>query len=134
MRIQGSEECGFCQEQDNIIYYLYECTLAQQFWRKATKWFNNLTHSSLLDISRSQFVFGVPQTRTNWKIINWTLLVGKFFIQRQKLFHKEELHLIHFLAFMKDKLTVKRKVCSLERGTERNIGNIYIQLSTRMTP
>lgn len=119
MKIQNSDECMVCAEEDSIIHYLWECTMIQQFWQKVVQWFDDFTHISLLDINKAQFFFGVPKTRQNWRIINSILLVGKFFIQRQKLFHNGDLHLIHFLTHLRTKLITEKKVCAMERRMDK---------------
>lgn len=104
IRIRESEECPECSERDPITHFLYECGQVQLFWQKVTKWFDDFTHISLQGITTAQFMFGISRQCHNWKIINWILLVTKLFIQRQKLFQKNELHLIHFLSYIKEKL------------------------------
>lgn len=114
MRIRESEECVTCKETDTIIHYLYDCTEVQRFWQGVVKWFDDYTHISLDNLSAAHFMFGIPKTTRNWKTVNWILLVTKFFIQRQKLFHNGKLHLIHFLAHIKEKLITEKKVCRME--------------------
>lgn len=46
--------------------------------------------------------------RTSQKQINWILLVGKFYLQKQKLFHEGKTSLIGYLAELKNKIMVER--------------------------
>lgn len=114
MRIWESEECSECSEKDTIIHYSYKCTEVKHFWQKVIKWLDDFTHISLHNLSTAHFMFGVPKTTHNWKTVNWILLVVKFLIQSQKLFNDGKLHLIHFLAHIKEKLITERKVCLME--------------------
>lgn len=41
-------------------------------------------------------------------------MVGKFYLQRQKLFHEGKVSLIGFLGELKNKLTVERMACLLD--------------------
>lgn len=119
MKVRESEECIDCAEKDTIIHYLYECREVQQFWQRVVKWFDEFTSVSLDNLSTAQFMFGVPKTTHGWRTVNWVLLVVKFFIQRQKLFNRGGLHLIHFLAHIREKLITERKVCSMERRPDK---------------
>lgn len=108
---------------------IYRCTTVQQFWRRIIKWFDDFTHISLLEISKEQFLFGVSKRRQNWRIINWILLVVKFFIQCQKLFHEGHLHLIQFLAHLRESSSQKKRSVAWN-GDQTNYinGNISSRL------
>lgn len=114
IRIRESEECQECKEVDTITHYLFDCMEVQQFWQRVVKWFDDFTHISLENISKAHFMFGIPKSSRNCKTVNWILLVTKFFIQRQKLFNNGKLHLIHFLAHIKEKLITEKRVCTME--------------------
>lgn len=56
------------------------------------------------------------------RMMNWIILVGKYYLQRQKLFHGGDLSLLGFLAEMRNKLLVERMACQLEQKTHKFLG------------
>lgn len=57
---------------------------------------------------------GVTDNVKDGRIINWILLVTKFYIQRQRLFHDAQFSLLAFLAEARLKLLTEKLACSLE--------------------
>lgn len=133
MKIRESDECLECGQKDTIIHFLYGCRQVQSFWEKSIKWFDDYTDISLCNLSTADLIFGKSKTSHNWRLVNWILLEAKFFIQRPKLFNKDKLHLIHFLAHVKEKLITEKRICSLEGKPgkfRKNYLQPYLKLST----
>lgn len=113
IRIRREDTCLFCQEADTIEHFLYNCHIVKAFWRQVIAWFDREVDIHL-NISLRSFLFGIPDTAPNARIINFVILFAKFFIYRQKLFHQGSLDLVHFLREFRTRLQVEKYLTTLE--------------------
>lgn len=67
-----------------------------------------------LEVTVKDFLFGIPNTERNAKVINFILIFTKFFIYRQKLFHQGALELIQFLRELRKRLQVEKCLFTVE--------------------
>lgn len=102
--------CEFCGQTDSIIHFLLECPSVWSFWQALCGWFDRVEDLSLGDLTQKQYLFGVPQTLPKARAINLILITTKFFIYRQRLFHKGSLELIHWLREFKIKLLCEKYI------------------------
>lgn len=114
IRICESPTCPSCGEIDSISHFFYSCTKVKAFWLQVGRWCEGYVNLPLSGITMPQFILGVTHHARAPKIINWILLMAKFYIHRQRLFHSANFSLIGFLAEMKSHLLTERKACFLE--------------------
>lgn len=111
--IKREDTCSYCQEIDTIKHFLFACPIVKTFWEGVVAWFNREADVQL-DLPIQAFLFGVPETAHQARIINFVLLFSKFFIYRQKLFHQGHLDLIPFLHELRTRLQVEKYLTTLE--------------------
>lgn len=92
IRIKREDTCTFCPEVDTIEHFLFTCPIVTAFWKEVTSWFAREADVQL-QVSPRAFLFGVPDSLPQAKVINFVMLFAKFFIYRQKLFHQGSSHL-----------------------------------------
>lgn len=113
IRIKRDDKCFFCPAPDTIQHFLYTCPLVDVFWKQIVSWFARETNVQL-NVSLRSFLFGVPHTAPQAKVINFILLFTKFFIYRQKLFHQGSFELTQFLRELRQRLQVEKYITSKE--------------------
>lgn len=113
IRIIDNDTCSFCNDSDTIEHFLFKCPAVKSFWRQVTAWFERESDINLT-VSLRTFLFGIPTKAPQSKVINFLLLFSKFFIYRQKLFHKGSLELTHFLRDLRMRLRVEKYLTTLE--------------------
>lgn len=113
IRIRADDICSFCPSVDTIDHFLFECPIVQTFWKEIVEWFDREADIQL-SVSLRAFLFGVPNTVPQAKIINFVLLFTKFFVYRQKLFHQGSLCLLHFLKELRLRLQVEKYLNTIE--------------------
>lgn len=113
IRIRRDDTCSFCPEVDSIVHFLFTCPIVVTFWREVSSWFAREVDVQL-QISPRAFLFGVPDSLPQAKIINFIILFAKFFIYRQKLFHQGSLDLTHFLRELRLRLQIEQYITNSE--------------------
>lgn len=118
IRIKTDDKCTFCTSVDTIDHFLFSCPIVQQFWTQVTAWLEREADVQL-SVSLRTFLFGVPDSSPNARMINFILLFVKFFIYRQKLFHEGSLVIVHFLKELRLRLQVEKHLNFLENKSHQ---------------
>lgn len=113
IRIRRDDNCDFCQQSDTIEHFLFLCPLVKKFWSDLTEWMDREADIQLY-LSLKAYLFGIPTTMPQAKVVNFLLLLIKFFVYRQKLFHQGSLDVIHFLRELRLRLQVEKYLTTLE--------------------
>lgn len=111
IKIKRDDKCSYCPASDTIQHFLYARPLVDSFWKQIVAWFARETDVQL-DVSLCTFLFGLPEDAPQARVINFILLFTKFFIYRQKLFHRSSLDLTHFLRELRQMLQVEKYITS----------------------
>lgn len=119
IRIKASDECGICGQVDSLVHFLFDCPSVHAFWTAICSWFGRVENLMLERLSSKQFVFGVPRSTAKAATINFIIMNAKFFILRQRLFHRGKLELLHWLREFKTKLLMERQICLNEGKSHR---------------
>lgn len=88
-----------------------------RFWEKLNQWCERHLEFSLSPLSTKEKVLGVINENGNLKqnkLLNWLLLSARYFIHRQRLFHRGDTSLILFLAELKNKIKAEKQACYIE--------------------
>lgn len=109
--------CEGCGTEDTICHFFVLCPLVNTFWANLNKWCENQLDLSIASLSTKEKVLGLVNDNGNTsqnKLLNWLLLVAKYFLHRQKLFHKGDISLIAFLSELKTKINTEKQACFRE--------------------
>lgn len=118
IRIRPDDNCSFCQEQDSIQHFLFLCPDTKAFWNTLCNWFATEVDIQI-DMSSRSFLFGISVDRPQDKMVNFLLLLVKFYIYRQKLFHQGKFCLLQFLRELRSRLQVEKYILKLENKSSR---------------
>lgn len=118
IRIRESSTCSFCEEEDDLYHFFLGCSDTNTFWTSVDLWLqeNSLTTQSLGNLSEIEFLFGIPSLEPEDYRRNFILLLGKFYIAREKVFGEGKLDTYAFLMELKHVLSVERIACGKEKG------------------
>lgn len=111
--IRRDDNCDFCQQSDTIEHFLFLCPLVKKFWSDLTEWLDREADIQLHLLLKA-YLFGIPTTMPQAKVINFLLLFIKFYIYRQKLFHQGSLDVIHLLRELRLRLQEEKYLTTLE--------------------
>lgn len=125
IRIKESPLCNACQETDSLTHFFVECPETKLFWGKLGRWCEDHIDLSFRHLTTAEMLLGQALDRGPFraqKMLNWIILVGKYYLQRQELFHGGEFSLLGFLAEIKHKLLVEKIACKLEMRPHKFLG------------
>lgn len=111
--IRQDDLCLNCSEQDTLKHFLFYCPKVREYWSNLELWFLNNTDLRLC-ISTKNILFGHAIIRPSDKATNTIILVAKFYIYRQWLFHDTDINIPHFLLELRAKLKTEKYICRLE--------------------
>lgn len=108
IRIKDSDWCEFCDETDSITHHLFSCAKVKPFWNSICGWFRRTVNLYLDELTAIEYIFGLSKGTHQRDTINAILLATKFYIHRQKLYHKGDLNICQWLLEFKTKLQAER--------------------------
>lgn len=116
IRVKNSDICDYCGGMDDLYHFFYGCEHTPPFWAGLGKWLRS--NSAIVALSRSiselEFILGIIDTDDIDFRVNFILLLGKFYIYRQKIFAQGALDPYQFLVELKSVLTIERMACIRE--------------------
>lgn len=118
IRIRQDDMCSYCQDQDSIQHFLFTCPATKTFWDNFCNWLATQVDIQI-HMSTRLFLFGVPISNPQDRIVNFLLLLIKFYIYRQKLFHQGRLCLLQFLGELRARLQIEKYILKLENKPDR---------------
>lgn len=86
IRMRADDRCSFCPSVDTIAHFLYLCPIVQTFWKEIGAWFDRETDLQL-NFSPRIFLFGIPNTTPQTKVINFILLFTTSTPDREISYH-----------------------------------------------
>lgn len=73
LRNKEHDCCDYCNDQDTIVHFLYNCQKVQSPWSQFCSWFERETQINL-KVSPQEYLLGVTCNRHNVKVVNTLLL------------------------------------------------------------
>ncbi len=96
----------YCNDTDTIEHHFYYCPESKTFWKRIEQWIE-----SNLDLKFNftvcEILFGIPfqNTQLDLEMINFILLLGKWYINKTKVDEKV-LYFINFIELINAKIQV----------------------------
>lgn len=113
-KIKQDDTCAYCEGTDTLEHFFYGCPISRKFWRLVIKWYKEASGQDLSNLSLKQILLGVDGTSRQAKRTNFLLLVSRYFIHRQRLFHNGDLCLTHWTRELRTRLLTERHICVAE--------------------
>ena len=96
--------CQQCKNIDTIEHHLFHCKDTQVFWKKIQDWLYNSIEISF-KFTICEIIFGLPNNSDDLKIINYVILIAKWYINQCKSADRS-IFFINFLTILKEKLEI----------------------------
>ena len=110
MRMVDSPVCNACDEIDNHIHFFAECSYVKTFWENLFSWLNqNLGSSLTVDVKL--IILGAQEDDDNFTVLNYILLLAKYWIHTKRMKDDHVLNLLSFKALLKYKLKIEKTIC-----------------------
>jgi exonuclease III len=119
IKIMESSQCNFCDEIDTIQHFLIKCHSASIFWNSFIAWWNRHSEdqwANFADFSEI-ILFGLMDEREFSTVLNYLILLGKYYIYINKLKDDNSLNFQRFLVYVKSKLTTELFILEKESKT-----------------
>jgi hypothetical protein len=112
-RIVNNKNCEICGAEDSIQHFFIDCTIVKDLWRKILKWWNSL---NFLDIDiyreelRENILFGFKNTNNWYHVLNYVIMIAKWYIYKNKLFNDHKMFLCVFLKELKTSMITEEHI------------------------
>jgi hypothetical protein len=121
LRIKDSSKCNYCEEEDTLIHFFLNCEQVDSFWHSFFVWFKNASETSIdFSILHEQLIlFGYKDHGDFCLVLNFCLLLARYYIYIQRVHGKNNLDICAFLIMLKNKLTIEKLICENEDRPEQ---------------
>lgn len=113
-RIRENDSCNLSMQTDTLEHFFYFCPVNRAFWKLVYSWTLAASGIDLRSLSLKELLLGVPRGFPKAKMVNYLLLYARYFIHRQRLFHRGDLSLIYWIRDLRARLFTERNVCRAE--------------------
>ena len=88
-RIIDSNKCLYCKEIDTLEHHLYSCFYSKLIWKQVESWIKSQLEIKFT-LTECEILFGIPLNNSvELKIINFVILITKWYINNCKCMGKE---------------------------------------------
>ena len=112
MKISDSPLCTApnCTQIDNHVHFFCECSYVNVFWENLFSWLDhNIGYS--LEVDVKNIILGVPIVDDRSAVLNYILLLAKYFIHKQRMENKHILSMHAFKCLLHYKLKIEKTIC-----------------------
>ena len=119
VNIKANDKCVYCKSNttDDLLHFFINCKKVKQFWIDFVHWWNRLAEVKIqpnMDEIHEIILFGLPIQSDPIKVLNHCLIIAKFYIHRQRLFHNNDIDFHVFLSELKLKFYIEECICIKE--------------------
>ncbi len=113
MKIVDSDICLYCAEKDDLKHFFLYCNKSHSFWNSFFKWWNNLgdiviapDYATLAE----SILFGFQSEGEIFNVINYCILLAKYYIYCQKIHNNNKIDFYQYLAHLRCKLSIEENI------------------------
>ena len=99
---------------DTIVHFFLYCPKIEAFWKSFFLWWNkvdDLRISPNCEHLEESILFGFQIEGGIFDVLNYCILVAKFYIYKQRLFTENNIDLYTFLVQLKYRLRILYNIC-----------------------
>ena len=112
-KFKKSENCLNCNQVDTIEHHLVSCEISRKMWKKLEEWITQNLDINF-PLTECEILFGIPNNNDiKIQIINFLILLTKWFINHKKT-QEKELYFIDLLTCFRDKVKLNILIQSRE--------------------
>ena len=109
--VKESSKCSFCNNEDNLMHYFIYCKNVKLFWKCFFNWWYAISKVAIDETLDEHILFGFPGNSEIEMVLNFCMLLAKWFIYCKKLNGKNDLDLYEYLLILKERLQIERAIC-----------------------
>lgn len=113
-KIKQEDTCAHCDGTDTLEHFFFQCPISRRFWQLVFQWIKSASGQDLSGLTLKEILLGVPSTYRQATRTNTLLLISKYFIHRQRLFHDGDLCLTHWVNELRKRLQTEKFICTAE--------------------
>ncbi len=114
IKIKESKICNYCEEVDDLQHFFLHCNKIEQFWESFINWWNRINTITLehdFEELDECILFGFPGKGDIVIVVNYCVLVAKFYIYMDRMNENNKIDFYQFLLQLKTNLVIKRSIC-----------------------
>lgn len=129
-QLRDNNICKFCNNVDTITHFFITCNKTDQFWTYFYNWWHRTTQFRIIndDIYEECILFGYPGDEPEIEVMNYCILLAKYYIYCKKLNDCNVLDLYEYLVIVKSKLSIEKTICERNNRTFEKWELIYNNL------
>ena len=106
LRVLNSSKCLYCDDEDSIGHFFYNCVVLKQFWISFKNWWSKLTNRICYEhaFNEQVVVFGVKIDGNESITFNYCLIVAKYFIYINRLQESQTFDFYRYQCVLKCRL------------------------------
>ena len=109
--ILTTASCNFCPNIDDLTHFFINCNNVKLFWQDFYNWFNRCNNTQFCLPNDKTILFGYPILDDLHFILNYCSLYAKYFINTQRLYGNNVMHIHDFLNKLKLNTQIE-KLCT----------------------
>ena len=121
MRILESSSCEHCGEVDTLMHFFIECNYVANFWNNLQHWLSTIYNDRApLILAPQTIIFGYEGNTDYTKVVNYIILLSKYFLFVKRMKNDFNMEMRAFLAFLKYKLGIERNIALRNKSSNFN--------------
>ena len=109
--------CNYCDENDDIVHFFIKCENTSKFWQTFTNWLGNTLEEDF-KIMHHDIIFGHFSDAPRKDVINYCLIIAKYYIYLEKLKGNNDINLLTYLSILKKELLTKYEYACITNQVE----------------
>lgn len=96
-----------------MFHFFFECQVVKGFWDSLATWIGGKVGIPEFpeDLAEEEFLLGIIERQGDFSLLNYVILLAKFYIYKTTLFGLGNPDLFQFLVELKGRLTTERLCC-----------------------
>jgi hypothetical protein len=125
IKIRDSDTCSFCKnESDTVQHFFLLCDNVNHFWVSFNNWWSRLTNKNLISLAepnklQQNILFGFLNPSNEIHVLNYCILLAKYYIYIHRLNKCQELFLLDYLIYLKQKLNQEKYILESQNQAKR---------------
>ena len=123
-----SATCNVCNDKEQTLnHLLINCAAAVSFWTSFLVWWNTKTNEKLI-LNPSHILYGWHERTRHWWILNYCLLIAKYYIFCTSL-REDDLDLQNYLLVTHEKLETLKEIAIVRKALPKCLLASHYKLS-----
>jgi hypothetical protein len=112
IKILDKPTCRYCEAEETIEHFFFECAVTKQFWYAFLTWWNTEKHDYNPDtLEEKDVILGYNLPDKYERTLNICILIGKKMIYEQKNYHKKQPDIYKYHCDLKEVIRIEKQIC-----------------------